>query len=678
VGAVEAAVFLVVLLALAGICFASELDDAEGTGSADSLEAASSDSLAGEPADSLSREGAEGHDEEEEGEEAEEGPARRGTPLSQDPGAWLRDTHPKYNVSISRRKDVTNWDTSITLQRRLSEKLSLNLNASLHTRENSTLNRSDSNDKTGANLKYNLNDDINFGLSYNSSINANRYGLGGNSKPRDRKKKQDLAVSSEFSKALTDAVNITMKAVAGSTENSYADVRNSGSKQDISASLSYSPKENLDTSVKYAGRRMLLNSAIDSSGVSVYTSEDRTLSQNLSLSMTYEVIPGIKLDFDVARSSQERQHPEPREKKQETETSSTRTAGVKSAFTLIDRLTWDLSVNFRNSSREFKLQTDKSNKSANSALAVSAKLDAWKGARFNLGGGREVTRTEYTTPNSGDDVHNSLSLKLSQGLGPRADLSVTALSDMVSVFYDDKVATPKDRDRLSNRVNMDFNFRPRRAITTKLSGEYSEEQSVYIRAEASANNSTTRKYRVSGSYTVKTIGKMSITQAYDLSSVYTDYHYGDGRNTLVRGSNVQTRFSIPVFRDFNTDLNHSYKFQDQGSYTDGGGRRSYNRSTETESHVFSLGCNYRIGNLLRVVVNQSYSLQQNWDYVDGVKTFDYQRVRTDLSGKVVFKYDVGQKTNVSLSVQQNLKEGSTVNESFKNYRNIELEASHVF
>ena len=674
----EALVFLAVLLVLVGICFASEPEDGADAGSADSLEAASPDSLAGEPADSLSQEEATGHDEDEAAEEALEGPARRGTPLSQDPGAWLRDTHPKYDVSISRRKDVTNWDAKIALQRRLSEKLSLNLNASLHTRENSTLNRSDSNDKTSANLKYKLNEDIDFGLSYSSSINANRYGLSGDSKPRDRKKKQDITVSSEFSKAITDAVDVTMKAVAGSTENSYADVRNSGSKQDISTSLSYSPRENLDTSVKYSGRRMLLNSAIDSSGVSVYTSEDRTLSQNLSLTMTYEVVPGIKLDFDAARSSQERQHPEPREKKQETERSSTRRAGVKSSFTLIERLTWDLSVSFRNSSREFKLQTEKNNKSAYSAMDVSAKLDAWRGAKFNLGGGREVTRSEYTTANSGDDVHSSLSLKLSQNLGPKADVNVTALSDMVSVFYDDKVATPKDRDRLSNRISMDFNFKPRKKLTTKLAGEYSEEQSVYVRSEASGNNSTTRKYKVNGSYTIKTVRNLNITQAYDLSAVYTYYHYGEDRNTLIRGSNVQTRFGIPVFRGLNADLNHSYKFQDQGSYTDQGGSRGYNRSTETESHVLSLGCNYKFGTLLRVVVNQSYSLQRNWDYEDGVRTFDYERVTTDLSGKMVFKYDLGEKTKVSLSVQQNLKEGSTVNEAFKSYRNIELEASHVF
>jgi len=79
-----------------------------------------------------------------------------------------------------------------------------------------------------------------------------------------------------------------------------------------------------------------------------------------------------------------------------------------------------------------------------------------------------------------------------------------------------------------------------------------------------------------------------------------------------------------------------------------------------------------------VAVNQSYFMQQSWDYEDGERVLDYDRYSTDISGKMVFKYDLGDKTKVSLSIQQNSKEGSTVNDAFKSYRNIELEASHVF
>jgi hypothetical protein len=668
-------IFFAVVLVLVGISLASEPADSAAV--ADSLQAGSPDSLAGEQPDSISPGDETGHDQDEDEIEAEATRTRRGKPLFQDPGSLLWGTHPKYDVTISRRKDVTNWDAKIALQRRLSEKLSLNLNATVHARENSTLNRSDSNDRTSAKLKYTLNDDINFGLSYSAQVNAYRFGLGGG-EPQDRKKKQDLTVSSEFSRALTDVVDVTLKTVAGSTENSFADVRNRGSKQDITASLSYSPTEDLKTTVNYSGRRMLLDSSVDSSGVSVFTSEDRTLTQNLSFSMNYEVTPGIKIDFDAARSSQEKQHPEPKEKKQEMETSGTRRAGVKASFGVIERVTWDVSVGFRTSRREFKLGTDKNNKIGNSSLAASAKIQAWRGARFNLGGGREVTRSEYTTANTGDDIHSSLSLKLSQNLGPKADLSMTALSDMVSVFYDDKIATPKDRDRLSNRVSMDLNYDPLEKIAMKLGGEFSEEQSVYVRAAASANNNTTRKYRVSGRYSVKTFRNIDITQTYDLSAIFTYYHFGESKNTLVRSSNVQTRFAVPVYRGLKTSFNHSYKFQDQGGYLNLGGRRSYNRSAETETHTLRLGCDYKLGKFLTLAVNQSYFMQQSWDYEDGEKVLDYERVRTDITGKMVFKYDVGEKTKISLSIQQNNKEGTTVNKDFKSYRNIELEASHVF
>jgi hypothetical protein len=199
-----------------------------------------------------------------------------------------------------------------------------------------------------------------------------------------------------------------------------------------------------------------------------------------------------------------------------------------------------------------------------------------------------------------------------------------------------------------------------------------------VKAAASANNSTTRKYRVSGRYSVKTIRKINITQNYDLSAVLTYYHFGESKNTLVRSSNVQTRFAVPIYRGLKASINHNYKFQDQGSYLEVGGTRSYGRSSESETHTLRLGCDYRLGKFLTIAVNQSYFMQQSWDYVDGERVLDYVRDRSDISGKMVFKYDLGDKTKVSLSVQQNNREGSSVNEAFKSYRNIELEASHVF
>jgi hypothetical protein len=177
---------------------------------------------------------------------------------------------------------------------------------------------------------------------------------------------------------------------------------------------------------------------------------------------------------------------------------------------------------------------------------------------------------------------------------------------------------------------------------------------------------------------VKTVRKIDVTQNYDISAVYTFYHFGDSQNTLVRNSNVQTRFGIPIARGFRVDLHHNYKFQDQGSYREEGGRRFYGRSAESEAHVFGIGCNYRLGQYIKIAVNQSYYLQQSWDYDDGEKTLDYERVTTEISGKMIFKYDIGEKTKVSLSVQQNEKDGTAVNEAFRSYRNVELEASHVF
>jgi hypothetical protein len=79
-----------------------------------------------------------------------------------------------------------------------------------------------------------------------------------------------------------------------------------------------------------------------------------------------------------------------------------------------------------------------------------------------------------------------------------------------------------------------------------------------------------------------------------------------------------------------------------------------------------------------MVVRQTYRIQRNWGYDDGQKSLDYITATTDISGRVNFDYSIGERSKISLKLEQNRKEGSNVNEKFKNYRNISFEASHAF
>jgi hypothetical protein len=662
VGFVRSILFLAILLILAGVCLASEPDDSTGVETSDSTLVEAADSLGA--ADRIE-------------ETPDDDRGDRSGKRKAEETSWFWNTHPKYEVGISKKKDVTNWDTKIGLKKKLSDRVSLTLNASLHTRENSTLNRSDSNDGTSANLKYRLNEAISFNLTYNAKVNAYRFGLEGG-EPQDRKKKEDITISSQLSKTLADGVDLTVKTTAGATENSYASVSNKGNRQDLTASISYAPSETFSASVNYTGKRLNLDSSIDSSGVTVFTSKDLTFSQNLNLAISYDVVPGLGLRFNSARSDHEKQHPETVSKQQETENRTSRRASVSSSFRFYERLTWDVSVDFSDSETQFAVQDGKNNASQSSALSASAKLLPWRAATVNLAGEREISRSEYTTDDSGRDLHKFITFKLTQGLGERADMSLNASTDMISVFYDDKEANPKDRDRVSNRVGMDFNFKPRSKISTRVGGEFSEDRTVYIKSESSANNRTTRKYRVSGSYNVTTYRSIGVAQNYDISAVYTYYHFGESKNTLVRNSNLQTRFTVPVTRAVKLNMSHNYKFQDQGSYSEEGNRRLYSRAEESESHVFNIGLNYKVFDGLKVVVRQSYYIQRSWEFDRGEKELDFEVTSTDIVGKMEFNYTIGEKTRVSLSVEQNRKEGTRVNEDFKSYRNIEFEASRVF
>ncbi len=671
-------VFIVALLLVFSNLYAADAPDTSTT-PADSLksELSQSDTLGieegqGEGVTEGIEEGAETEAVEEEAQEssgAEESLQREAT-------KWW-SVHPKSSVSIKKQKDVAKWESKISLNQRLNERITLRLDTSIQTRENTTLNRSDSDDATTANLNYRVSDDLALGITYNSTVSARRFSLHGGG-PGNRRKKESFKISSDFNHSLSDAVSVRLKAAAGTTENLSSRIRNKGTSQNLSASVSYSPSEDLSTSIAYNGKHLLLDSRIDSAGTALFSSQDRTLTQNLSVQATYKFIPGISISLDASQNDYQKQHPDPKENAQETEKGSGRSASVSSSFNLWEKVTWDLSVSFDETRKTYKLNTSRNSFVRNSDLQGSARIMPWKGATLNVGGERKISRGEYETQETGNDIHKSLTLKLTQDLGPKANLSITALSDLVSISYDDKVANPKDRDRQSNRISFNLDYNPLKKITTKFGGEYSVDQSVYIKASSSANNRTTRKYRVSGSYKISTFKKITVIQDYDISAVYTFYHFAESKNSLVRNSNVKTRLNFPITQRLKITLSHTYKHQDQGNYRESGGARYYARSNETESHSLNFGFTYRLLKKLRIMARQGYFLQRNWRFKNGNKQLDYVTANTEIMGRIGFTYEIGDRTKFSLKIEQHRKEGERVNEAFKSYRNVEFEASHVF
>jgi hypothetical protein len=584
--------------------------------------------------------------------------------------------HPRYTAKISRRKDVTNWDSKIVLNKDLSDKISLNLSGSLVTRENTTLNRSDASDGTSAALRYKLNNNVSFSMNYTGTVSAFSSDLNA-TKSADKKKNEDLTISSELSKRLFDAVDLSLRAVAGSTANSFAAVSNQGRKQDLSASVSFQPSQALKVSATYTGNRMFLDSKVDSGQGVVLRTEDLTFAENISVNATYDMLPGIRLGVDLSDGDDQRQHPDPERTGQETESKSSRNASVTSSFSMIKRLTWDMAVRFDRSESAYKLREKSNNKTSGATLNGNAKIVAWRGATVNLSGAREVSRDEYRTADTGDNVHKSLSAKLSQDLGPKADLTLSAVSDLIRVVYDDKDKNPRDRDRLSNRISMDLTYLPFEAVSTRVGGEFSQEQSIYVKSASSANNKTTTRYRVTGSYDLKTIRQIKVSQTYEIGAVYGEYEFEEENNSLIRNSNISTGFKVPITPGVALDLGHTYRYQDQGSYNKHGSRGSYGRSAGNQSNTLSIGTGYTIRKV-RLSMRQAYYFQDNWDYKNGKKVFKSGNRSVEISGRAGFKYSLKDRTNFSFSVEQTRKEGTNVSETTKRFWNMELEASHVF
>lgn len=616
-------------------------------------------------------------------------------------GPDLWEAHPSYTMNINKRKDVTNWDSKIGLSTQLSDKISLNLNGTVVSRENTTLNRLDATDGTSAALRYKFSEAIGFSINYAANVSSFSYDLKGDG-PRDKKKNEDLTISSELTKKMFGVADVNVRVTAGSTANSFAAISNSGRKQALTASVAFAPSPRIRASATYTGNRLFVDSrvrSVDSQGDSASgnttqdrTFQDKTFSNKIALSLSYELLPGITFGADASEGTDRRQHPEQKagekegetEWEQETERKVTRSASLTSSFEFMKRLTWEMGIGFNSNDNKYEVRKTINSRSKSADLRGSAKITAWRGATLNVGGTREISRDIYEPDSSsvtggetGENLHKSLSLKLAQEMGPKASLNLTAISDLTSVAYDDKDTNPKDRDRLSNRVSADVSYKPRNNIKTRFGAEYSEEQSVYVKAASSANNRTQTRYRVTGSYDVKTYHKIDLTQTYEIGAVYSVYQFDESDNFLVRNSNISTRLRVPVSLGIQVDVDHTYRYQDQGGYRESGKNKYYGRSGGSESNTFAVGTGYNIRRI-QFSLRQAYSVQDTWDYKDDKKVFKSGNWSVEITGRIGFKYEFKERTKFSFAVEENRKEGSNVGEALKHYWNIELEGSHVF
>lgn len=591
---------------------------------------------------------------------------------------WYDATRPSAEFTLTKEKDVTNWDARIALAQPFGQKFNVRLNASLHNRLNSTLNRADATDGTTASLSYDLNDDLSFSVNYNSSVLANWYDLSGGA-PDDRKKRGSFTVASDLAKDLTSGLGVRVHVGGGATQNSYSSVRNSGNQGDIGASMTYNPPgSNFRASADYTGKQIFLNSQLDSAGILILETEDRTFSQNLSFDTGFDVFPGLRVTANMRANDEQKQRPDQIAQVQETELRKRRSVSVGSNFRLTDRFTWDASVNLSRAKSRFLVRADRNSDINNADIKASAKIIPWGGASLSFGGKWGDTRSVYITADTGNNIQKSLSLKYAQKIGPKADFNFSVLSDLATIVYDNKIANPKDRDMLSNRFRADFGYKLRQRVNITLGGEVSNERSVYTQSERSFNNKDAERYRVSGSYDIKTWKNIGINQRYEISSVFTDYHFDDTRNTLVRSSNINTSVNLKIVSSLGLVVRHNFKYQDQGGYRREGGRRFYSQAAESESHLLSMAVNYRVGRYLTFRIRQGFFTDTRWRYEDGLKILDYVVRNTDISGRVGFNYKINDTSELAFNLEHNRKEGDRVNEAFREYWNAEIRAKHIF
>ncbi len=584
--------------------------------------------------------------------------------------SWSPEFHPIYKLAYRQDQDVSEWRHNFDMDYPLTQKLRFTATTKITTRDNEVLNRENRNENWNTSLDIAFTPAIRTGVRYTRTVQRDARNQGLPNEVTSFRERDNFDLTANYSKTYMNRINLKLAATTGIEKNHYSDIRSSGARQTVNAGVGYEVFPGLTTDFDYSGSHSLLDA--NQAGA---RSTNESFAHNLGGRIRYEWNAHI-LNADLRRASSESQYP----KNQETETrgSTNDGAAVDATIMLMPNLETRLAYSYDRTTNLYAIESTKDSDLA--TRGVTAKLGYGLGdARFAVDLKSERKRNNYFDFQTGDVFTNSLSASYMHAVGARLDLEARARMSLLSLHYDDIVANDQDRDLYDRELTMRVEYKPSNPLATGLTVRIREDQLIYIRTSRSGDNKQTQTYSIQPYIRYSFSPEVAVRQRYELSADYTFYTYDTDSNFLIRNFGVTTGLDWEPIDGLRLALNHTYRGQDEGSYTpDADGVERYGRNSERNDNRVDIALRYRMFGLVGLEVRQEFSVQKRYRYQDGEKLPSSTKYDTSITGRAVADHTWDSGTEFSFSVARTHRDATNIVERQREVWDIVVELSKTF
>ncbi len=267
---------------------------------------------------------------------------------------------------------------------------------------------------------------------------------------------------------------------------------------------------------------------------------------------------------------------------------------MRSYIEPISDLSLDVSFSHEVNTDEYLENTSLSRGSEKTVLKAAASYNYAKDGNVKVTLSKSENKSESganpaSSYSEGQDI---ISAQMSQKISETVMLRARGALSLRQRFYKYKNLNPRDADypRLWGEVNLSSKPFPRIKADVGFNAERYEV--INISSTVSGDNRVDYLYKLRPSINIRAAHWVTVEQNLEIKMEYTDFLYGEDRNTLDRTISMNTRGSFRAFNTLSVSIEHRYTLRDNGSYLMREGERRYGRLGENKKNKMYLSLRY--------------------------------------------------------------------------------------
>ena len=384
---------------------------------------------------------------------------------------------------------------------------------------------------------------------------------------------------------------------------------------------------------------------------SALTTHDQDVNENIDANLGFVPHKSTSVRLGFSRTDKQRQYPLLGQ--QETWDSKGTMVDATFGVNIVGGLSLSTDARYSDTEIDYAVEKTKGSsflsKSASTSLSGLSLLGTSITSRFDIENSSNVTGSGR----NGDTNTRTLSGMAQRRLSSLISTSVTGSVSLAQYFFYDAASVADERDVYKDGVSLGLTLGQagsRYAGSATIKRDV--QRMVYVRSKNSGNSRTNELYSASASFSYK-VRSLTFSQVATTTTDYTLFLFTESQNVLSRTTSISSAIYVPWGMSSTFRLAHTYRVQDNGSYTtpEGEHAKVYHRSGGTVTEELYLTATHKFTTDLNLSFGQRFQQSKTFRYLGGRKRWNVGAKVVEFLSDVRLTYalDTLSAVNFSLS-----------------------------